>query len=190
MATELLTPQTMSSGEIKSEVGPDQASVAQSRCQSLPRSVSFGQLLYFPAVPCVDASAVRRSSGSACERESCVSSATEPTIEELIHRRLPGMSLEREFYTSPKVFTHDMERIYFRQWLFAGHVDRVRKPGEYVLYTIAGESLIIIRGDDHVVRGFYNVCRHRGSRICLEEHGVSRRLVCPYHAWTYDTTAH
>jgi phenylpropionate dioxygenase-like ring-hydroxylating dioxygenase large terminal subunit len=110
-----------------------------------------------------------------------------PVIDEMIRRRRPNFSLEREFYISPEVFSVDMNRIYFRHWLFVGHVDRLRQPGDFFLYEIAGESIVIVRGDDDVVRAFYNVCRHRGSRICLESQGTAKRFVCPYHAWTYDT---
>lgn len=120
-----------------------------------------------------------------------VASMNENTlVAQLVQRHRPGFSLEQEFYTSPEVFDLDMKRIYFRHWLFAGHIDRIRKPGEYFLYQVAGESIILIRGDDGEVRGFYNVCRHRGSRICLDECGTMKKFVCPYHAWTYDTEGH
>jgi phenylpropionate dioxygenase-like ring-hydroxylating dioxygenase large terminal subunit len=111
----------------------------------------------------------------------------ETSVDQLVQRRRPGFSLEQQFYVSPDLFSLDMERIYFRHWLFAGHVDRLRNPGDYFLYQIAGESIVLIRSDGGQVRGFYNVCRHRGSRICLEDQGTSKKLVCPYHAWTYDT---
>jgi phenylpropionate dioxygenase-like ring-hydroxylating dioxygenase large terminal subunit len=109
------------------------------------------------------------------------------SIQRLVERHQPGFGLEQDFYLSPEVFALDIERVYFRHWLFAGHIDQVRKPGDYFLYQIAGESIILIRGDDGDVRGFYNVCRHRGSRICLDQCGTAKKLVCPYHAWTYDT---
>ncbi len=108
------------------------------------------------------------------------------SVSDLLSRRKSGFSLEQEFYLSDEIFSRDMERVYFRHWLFAGHIDQVRNPGDYFLYRIAGESLIISRGDDGQVRGFYNVCRHRGSRICLADHGSAKKFVCPYHAWTYN----
>lgn len=111
----------------------------------------------------------------------------ESSIDELIRRRRPNFSLERDFYTSSDVFAIDMDRVYFRHWLFVGHVDQLRQAGDYFLYEIAGESIVVVRGEDQEVRAFYNVCRHRGSRICLESQGTAKRFVCPYHAWSYDT---
>ena len=63
---------------------------------------------------------------------------------------------------------------------------RQKNPGDYISYEIADESIIIVRGDDDKLRAFFNVCRHRGSHICLDKCGTVKRLVCPYHAWAYD----
>ena len=108
------------------------------------------------------------------------------SFDDLVARQTPGMSLERPFYTDRSIFERDVERIVSRQWLFVDHVSAIPKAGDYVLYEIAGESIVVVRGKDGVVRAFYNVCRHRGSRICLEPRGSLRALTCPYHAWVYD----
>jgi phenylpropionate dioxygenase-like ring-hydroxylating dioxygenase large terminal subunit len=108
-------------------------------------------------------------------------------LAELIARQQPGFSLERSLYTDPAIFALDMERVYLRQWLFAGHVSRIPRPGDYFLHTIAGESIILIRRPDESVRALFNVCRHRGSQLCLQESGTAKKLVCPYHAWVYET---
>lgn len=79
-----------------------------------------------------------------------------------------------------------MARMFRRQWLFVDHASRIPAPGDYFLYEIAGESIILLRDREGVVQAHYNVCRHRGSRICLECEGNVKRLVCPDHAWTYD----
>ena len=107
------------------------------------------------------------------------------SFEALVGRQRPDMSLERPFYTDPSIFERDLERIVTRQWLFVDHVSAVAEAGDYVLYEVAGESIVVIRGRDGEVRAFYNVCRHRGSRICLEPKGNRRTLTCPYHAWVY-----
>ena len=97
----------------------------------------------------------------------------------------PGMTLDQAFYASSPVFERDIERIFRRQWVLAGHVSRIAGTGQYFLFEIANESIIVIRRSESVVNAFYNVCRHRGSRICLQPEGRRRALTCPYHSWTY-----
>src|ERR1700691_740983 len=96
-----------------------------------------------------------------------------------------GYSLDRRFYCDDEVFAADMERVIGRKWLVAGHVDRVRNKGDYFLFKIGGESIIIVRSDESTVNAFYNVCRHRGSLICTKPQGRVARLTCGYHAWSY-----
>ena len=72
-----------------------------------------------------------------------------------------------------------------RKWIVAGHVDRVRHKGDYFLFKIGNESIIVVRSDESTINAFYNVCRHRGSLICTEPQGRVARLTCGYHAWTY-----
>jgi len=96
-----------------------------------------------------------------------------------------GYSLQRPFYCDDAVFQADMERVIGRKWIVAGHVDRIRNKGDYFLFKIGQESIIIVRSDDSTVNAFYNVCRHRGSLICLKPQGRVARLTCPYHAWSY-----
>ncbi len=114
---------------------------------------------------------------------------TEQTVRlhDLIERRRPGFGLDRVFYTDPAIFEVDLERVYLRHWLYVGHVSSIPNTGDFFLYEIGGESIIIIRNEIGAVNALFNVCRHRGSRICLEERGTVRRLVCPYHAWVYGT---
>ena len=107
-------------------------------------------------------------------------------LESLIEAHEPGGPLEQAFYNSPDIFEREMEQIFLRHWLFVDHVSRIPKPGDYFLYEIGGESIIFLRGEDQQIRAFFNVCRHRGSRVCLEEEGNRKRLVCPYHAWVYN----
>ena len=70
--------------------------------------------------------------------------------------------------------------------MFVGHVSRIPNYGDYFLFNIGKESIIIIRDKDNSVHAHYNVCRHRGSHICLENEGNTKALICPYHAWTYN----
>ena len=102
----------------------------------------------------------------------------------LAHTRR-GYSLDRRFYCDDAVFAADMEQVIGRKWIVAGHVDRVRKKGDYFLYNIGLESIIIVRSDESTINAFYNVCRHRGSLICTKPQGRVARLTCGYHAWSY-----
>lgn len=106
-------------------------------------------------------------------------------VAELADRTQGGYSLDRTLYCDDAVFAEDMEKVVFRKWLVAGHVDRVRHKGDYFLFKVGNESLIIVRSDESTINAFYNVCRHRGSLICTESQGRVARLTCPYHAWTY-----
>ena len=96
-----------------------------------------------------------------------------------------GYSLEQEFYTSEAVFTADFEQVIGKKWIVAGHVSRIPNKGDYFLFRIGAEQIIVIRENESSVRAFFNVCRHRGSTICTAESGNVPRLVCPYHAWTF-----
>ena len=107
-------------------------------------------------------------------------------IDSLIAARLPGRPLDNIFYNSPDIFEREMEQSFFRHWLFVDHESRMPMPGDYFLYEIGGESILFVRGGDERIRAFFNVCRHRGSRVCLEGQGNAKRFVCPYHAWAYD----
>ena len=109
-----------------------------------------------------------------------------PEIESLIARQEAGYTLEQPFYTSPEIYKLDIDRVVSRQWQYVDHVSRLPNPGDYLVYEIDEESIVIVRGADGKLRAHFNVCRHRGSRICLEPSGNVKRLVCPYHAWAYD----
>jgi glycine betaine catabolism A len=94
--------------------------------------------------------------------------------------------LTRRDYTSPEVFELDRERIFFRHWFYVAREDTLANPGDFTVADVAGESIILVRGKDGALRGFYNVCRHRGSRLCDGGSGQLRGAIkCPYHAWSY-----
>jgi Rieske 2Fe-2S family protein len=106
-------------------------------------------------------------------------------IAPLAARTRKGYSLDRRFYCDDEVFAADMEQVIGRKWIVAGHIDRVRRKGDYFLYKVGHESIIIIRSDESTINAFYNVCRHRGSLVCTVPSGRLARLTCGYHAWTY-----
>jgi phenylpropionate dioxygenase-like ring-hydroxylating dioxygenase large terminal subunit len=117
---------------------------------------------------------------------SVIERLPEGWIADLIARRRPGWSLEQPFYTDPAVYSLDLERVFHRNWLFVGHANRIPNPGDYFTHEIGSDSLVFIRGDEGQVHGLFNMCRHRGSRICQDTCGHARKLVCPYHQWVYD----
>jgi phenylpropionate dioxygenase-like ring-hydroxylating dioxygenase large terminal subunit len=106
-------------------------------------------------------------------------------IENLLARQPQSCSLAQPFYGDPDIFRRDVDRLLGRHWLCAGHASQAAQPGDYFLFELANESVIVVRGEDRVLRGFANVCRHRGSRICSAQSGHAKFLICPYHAWTY-----
>ena len=96
-----------------------------------------------------------------------------------------GHTLPSELYVSEEAFQFDTQVMLKSVWLYACTVAHVKNPGDFFLFELANNSIIIVRGRDNAVRAFYNSCRHRGSRICLEQSGRMPRLMCPYHQWTY-----
>src|SRR5262245_12471678 len=106
-------------------------------------------------------------------------------LEELISARIPGCALQREFYSDEDIYNFDIERIWRRGWLFAGHACQIPEPGDYFTLEVDADSILIVRGDDGMIHGLHNVCRHRGTRLCAKESGHVNRIVCPYHQWVY-----
>lgn len=107
-------------------------------------------------------------------------------IDAMVEAYEVGYSLAQPFYLDQGIFEVEFERVIEPQWLLVDHVSRIPNAGDYFLYEIAGESIIVVRGRDQEIRAFYNVCRHRGSRICREKQGNAKLLMCPYHAWSFD----
>ncbi len=109
------------------------------------------------------------------------------SIRELIACQKPGWSLEQRFYTDPEIYKLELEQIVTRTWIMAGHQSQLAEAGDFRVLKVASESAILVRTPDGEIRAFANVCRHRGSIVCLEERGNQRKFTCPYHGWVYDT---
>lgn len=107
-------------------------------------------------------------------------------ILKLINSQKKKFPLEQPFYVNKEIFELDLETFFYNQWVFVGHASRIPNKGDYFLFSIGNESIIIIRENNEKINCFFNVCRHRGSHICLEDEGRVRKLICPYHAWGYD----
>jgi len=99
-----------------------------------------------------------------------------------------AQTMPGEYYTSPDIFAEEKERVFAPSWHCVGRAIAVANTGDYVLRTVAGESIIILRDRSGELRAFFNVCRHRGTRLCEAAKGhFSETIQCPYHAWTYTT---
>lgn len=111
-------------------------------------------------------------------------------------------TLPSSWYYADETFALEKERIFCREWVCAGRVEEVPEPGDHLLLDVAGESILIVRNRQGLLRGFYNVCRHRGSRLCRPKQGpetgaavqggvvAGRAILCPYHQWSYDLDGH
>jgi Rieske 2Fe-2S family protein len=97
-----------------------------------------------------------------------------------------ALTLPGKHYTDPALYALEMERLYWNAWIWAGREEDIEHPGSYFLRDVAGESIIVTRDPSGFVRAFYNVCRHRGTRMCTSETGTfPGRIQCPYHGWSY-----
>jgi Rieske 2Fe-2S family protein len=94
-------------------------------------------------------------------------------------------TLPQPYFVSPEIFAEEREKIFSAQWVLVGHQSQVAKAGDYLVQEVAGESLIVVRDKNGEIRGFYNVCRHRGTRLKEDACGHASAIQCPYHAWTY-----
>ena len=96
-------------------------------------------------------------------------------------------SLPGWLYTDPEYHALEMERVIRPSWQIVCHVSDIPAPGDYRTIDYIGESVIVVRGEDMQVRAFTNVCRHRAMRLVEGSQGCAKKLVCPYHAWVYET---
>ncbi|MGR8948960.1 MAG: aromatic ring-hydroxylating oxygenase subunit alpha [Gammaproteobacteria bacterium] len=93
--------------------------------------------------------------------------------------------------TDPDYFEKEREKIFKRSWLHMGRASDIPNKGDWFVQDIvvANTSLIVVRGQDNVIRAFHNICRHRGSKLAFENKGTSSGMLsCRFHGWTYDTT--
>ncbi len=105
-------------------------------------------------------------------------------LRNLIASQRVGWSLGQPFYVSPELYEIERRGWLARQPHILGHSSEIPEVGSFMVRELLGESLIVVRDKEGVARGFYNVCRHRGSRIC-DRDGRATSLMCPYHAWSY-----
>ncbi|WP_299613687.1 aromatic ring-hydroxylating dioxygenase subunit alpha [uncultured Tateyamaria sp.] len=107
--------------------------------------------------------------------------ADEVAVDAGVHKSLPA-----HLYTDDAVFEREMAAIFATSWQLARHQSQVAEKGDFIAVDVAGERIALRRGDDGELRAFYNFCIHRGHTL-LEGSGNRGTVVCPYHAWCYDT---
>lgn len=99
-----------------------------------------------------------------------------------------GSTVNRHSFYDESVFAQERERIFKRTWQFLAHESEIAKPGDYVTRKLAGDEVIVVRGQDGIVRVLLNSCRHRGVKLCPADSGNGKLFMCGYHGWTYANT--
>jgi len=95
-------------------------------------------------------------------------------------------TIPAEWYMDPRVLELERRTVFSRAWQPAGRIDQLGRRGQYVTCeTAAGEPIVLVRGSDEELRGFFNVCRHHAAAVATEPEGADTHLRCPYHGWTY-----
>jgi choline monooxygenase len=95
-------------------------------------------------------------------------------------------TIPASWYVDRGLFDLELRSVFARSWQLAGRLDQLARRGQYVSYELpGGEPIIIVRGEDDEVRGFFNVCRHHAAAVVTEPQGAAAALRCPYHGWTY-----
>jgi Rieske 2Fe-2S family protein len=111
---------------------------------------------------------------------------TRQAVADMLDQRDPHFSLPQPFYNDSRLFALDMQHVFEKQWLFADMSCEIPAKGNFFKVEIGSNSIIVVRGAENRIQAFHNVCRHRGSRLCLKDKGKVAKLVCPYHQWTYE----
>ena len=113
------------------------------------------------------------------------------SIRKIIENYNPHASLSEastvpaSWYRDPRIFELEQRAVFSNAWQIVSRCDQVREPGCYITCSIAGEPVLVIRGNDGILRGFFNVCRHHAAAVMTEAEGKTQNLRCPYHGWAY-----
>ncbi len=113
------------------------------------------------------------------------------TLSELVDSYDPNAPLEQaatipsSWYTDQRIYDLELQTVFARSWQMIGLAERLTEPGQYLTCEMSGEPIVAVRGNDNVLRAFYNVCRHHAAAVMTEPEGKAAQLRCPYHGWTY-----
>jgi choline monooxygenase len=94
-------------------------------------------------------------------------------------------TIPASWYVDPRIAELEAKTVFSNTWQMVGRIEQVEKPGQFVTANVAGEPIVVVRGNDGVLRGFYNVCRHHAAAVVTEPCGQASLLHCPYHGWNY-----
>ncbi|MBT7614813.1 MAG: aromatic ring-hydroxylating dioxygenase subunit alpha [Rhodospirillaceae bacterium] len=94
-------------------------------------------------------------------------------------------TLPSAYYTDPEIFELEKEKIFYRSWIYVGHVSQIAKAGDYLTADVMGQPVFVIRDRKDALRGFHNVCQHRAHELLQGSGSVKAAITCPYHAWAY-----
>ena len=83
------------------------------------------------------------------------------------------------WYVDPRIAELEARAVFSKTWQMVGRIEQVEKPGQFVTATVAGEPIVVVRGNDGILRGFYNVCRHHAAAVVTEPCGQASILHCP-----------
>ncbi len=113
------------------------------------------------------------------------------TVDEMLSLYNAAAPLEEAFtipapwYLDPRMEQLERDRVFARNWIAVGRMDQASAPGQFFTVELAGEPLVVVRGEDGELRAFYNVCRHHAAAVATAPCGTAHHLRCPYHGWTY-----
>ena len=94
-------------------------------------------------------------------------------------------TIPSSWYVQDGIACLESARVFGRTWQLVARTDQLQMPGQFVTAEVAGEPLVVVRGNDHQLRAFFNVCRHHAAAVATEEHGQTSIFRCPYHGWSY-----
>ncbi len=99
----------------------------------------------------------------------------------------PRTGLPAWAYNSEKYFQYEIDNLFMTHWQLVCHESSLRNPGDYMSFALANERAFVVRGNDGKLRAFYNICRHRSSRLVNEKQGNCGKIItCPFHGWSYN----
>ncbi|HZP63107.1 MAG TPA: aromatic ring-hydroxylating dioxygenase subunit alpha [Terriglobales bacterium] len=114
-----------------------------------------------------------------------------PSVQELLatyNDKAPlseASTIPASWYIDPRIAELESKTVFSNAWQMVARVEQVEKVGQFVTATVAGEPIVVVRGNDNVLRAFYNVCRHHAAAVVTEPCGEASLLHCPYHGWNY-----
>jgi len=113
------------------------------------------------------------------------------SVEDILNLYNPTNPLEKAstipapWYRDPRIESLELRSVFANSWQAVGRLDQVREKGEFFTADIANEPIVVVRGEDHQLRAFFNVCRHHAAAVVPESQGCAKQFRCPYHGWTY-----